>query len=113
LRFAAWFLWITPFETALSSFFEAFAKAVSAAPLSAAAMARRVARTSVFSSLLTMRLRSRAFSLVLLRLICDLMFATLFRPSLIANRMLSVGGRGAAARRVQVWEPARKPRNKL
>ena len=37
-------------------------------------------RTAVFSALLTDLLRTRAFSLVLFRLICDLMFATLRRP---------------------------------
>jgi hypothetical protein len=76
LRFAAWFSWMTPLLTALSSFLDAFASAFSAAALSPAAIASRVRRTSVFSSLLTALLRSRAFSLVLLRLICDLMFAT-------------------------------------
>src|SRR5690606_17060745 len=76
LRFAAWFSWMTPLLTALSSFLVAFCSAFSAAALSPAATASRVRRTSVFSSLLTALLRSRAFSLVLLRLICDLMFAT-------------------------------------
>ena len=75
LRLAAWFLWITPFETALSSFLPASANAVAAAALSPAAAASRVARIAVFSSLFTALLRSAAFRLVPMRLICDLMFA--------------------------------------
>src|SRR6185369_1921304 len=74
--FAAWFAWMTPLLTALSSFFEAAcndAVAVSTSPASAASRKRP---TRVLSSDLTALLRSRRRSLVRLRLICDLMLAT-------------------------------------
>jgi hypothetical protein len=64
----------------------------SAAALSPAVTAVRVERMSVLSSLLTALLRSRAFSLVLLRLICDLMFAT-------CGRFLYRSVRNAGSRR--------------
>src|SRR3954470_9933179 len=79
LRFAAWFWWMTPLLTALSSFFDAVRRALDAAALSPEAMAVRVARTAVLTSLLTALLRSWAFLFVPMRLICDLMFATLIR----------------------------------
>src|SRR5699024_2856465 len=50
LRFAAWFLWITPLLTALSSFLLASRSAVSAASLSPEEMAVRTCRTCVLSS---------------------------------------------------------------
>ena len=53
---------------------------VLAAATSPASAASRYLRMAVFSEDLTDLLRSRAFSLVLMRLICDLMFATLRRP---------------------------------
>src|SRR4051794_36903203 len=66
---------MTPLLAALSSFLLALRSAASAAFLSPAVMASRVARTAVLSSLLTALLRSCAFLLVPMRLICDLMFA--------------------------------------
>src|SRR3954466_14478458 len=74
LRFAAWFWWMTPLLAALSSFLVAVTSVASAALLSPELIASRVRRIAVFSSLLTALLRSCALSLVLLRLICDLMF---------------------------------------
>src|SRR5680860_30214 len=73
---AAWFWWMTPLLAALSSFFDARSRAAVALSLSPAAIAVRVARTAVRSSLLTARLRSVDFWLVRMRLICDLIFAT-------------------------------------
>src|SRR3954465_11296837 len=75
LRLAAWLAWMTPFEVALSSFLVARRSASSAFFLSPAAIAAWVARMAVLSSLLTALLRSCAFLLVPMRLICDLMFA--------------------------------------
>src|SRR3954469_23731318 len=75
LRLAAWLAWMTPFEVALSSFLVARRRASSAFFLSPAAIAAWVARMAVLSSLLTALLRSCAFLLVPMRLICDLMFA--------------------------------------
>src|SRR3546814_20022762 len=81
LRFAAWFWWMTPLLTALSSCLVAVMSAFSAAALSPAATASRVRRPSVLSCLLTALLRARAFSLDLLPLIFNLIFDTfdLFR----------------------------------
>src|SRR5580692_1586300 len=76
LRLAAWFLWMTPLLTALSSLIDASCIAVSAASALPVSAASRNLRTYVFSSDLTALLRSRAFSFCLLRLIWDLMFAT-------------------------------------
>lgn len=92
LRFDAWFLCRTPLLTALSSLTAAFFRAASAAALSPAETAVRVVRMTVLSSLFTALLRSRAFSLVLLRLICDLMFAT-------CGRFLYRSVRNAGSRR--------------
>src|SRR5882757_4099664 len=67
---------MTPFETALSSARDAsrvYSVAFSTSPAAAASRALRIA---VFREDLTALLRSRAFSLVLIRLIWDLMFAT-------------------------------------
>src|SRR5436190_20913975 len=66
---------MTPLLAALSSFLVARARAVLAAFLSPAVIASRVTRIAVFSSLLTALLRSCAFLLVPMRLICDLMLA--------------------------------------
>src|SRR5579871_4075904 len=74
--FAAWFLWMTPFETALSSWREAARVSSSAFATSPASTASRALRIAVLSEDLIDWLRWRAFSLVLIRLICDLMFAT-------------------------------------
>src|ERR1700677_707579 len=76
LRFAAWFLWMTPLETALSSLREATCSALVAASTLPDSTASRNLRTWVRSSDLTALLRWCAFSFCLLRLICDLMFAT-------------------------------------
>src|SRR5690606_11967766 len=76
LRLAAWFLWMTPFDAALSSLravSAASALASSTLPASAASWNRR---TAVFSAERTDLLRARAASFWRLRLICDLMFAT-------------------------------------
>src|SRR5262245_46019636 len=95
LRLAAWFLWITPLLTALSSFLEAVFRASSAASLSPEAAASRNLRTQVRSSLLTALLRSVRFSFVLMRLSCDLMFAT-FDDSFF-GRMVAVRGRQSSS----------------
>src|SRR5262249_51389104 len=76
LRFAAWFLWITPLLAALSRLRLASRMASTAASVSPASAASRNLRTLVFSDDLTALLRCLAFSFCLLRLICDLMFAT-------------------------------------
>src|SRR5262245_50387959 len=76
LRFAACFLWITPLLAALSRLRLASRMASTAASVSPASAASRNLRTLVFSDDLTALLRCLAFSFCLLRLICDLMFAT-------------------------------------
>src|SRR5699024_1713558 len=76
LRFAAWFWWMMPLEAALSSLREATFRASPAASASPAETAVRTLRTWVLSSDFAARLRSRACSFVLFRLIWDLMFAT-------------------------------------
>src|SRR5499427_8185384 len=76
LRFAAWFLWMTPLLAALSRLCDAACIATVAASTSPASAASRNLRTAVFSDDLTALLRWRAFSFCLLRLIWDLIFAT-------------------------------------
>src|SRR5215510_15253829 len=76
LRFAAWFLWMTPLLAALSRLRQASRMATAAASASPASAASRNLRTLVFSDDLTALLRCLAFSFCLLRLIWDLMFAT-------------------------------------
>src|SRR6266516_5901457 len=76
LRFAAWFLWMTPLLAALSRLCDAVRIATVAASASPASAASRNLRTAVFSDDLTALLRCRAFSFCLLRLIWDLIFAT-------------------------------------
>src|SRR6478736_5434152 len=76
LRLAAWFLWMTPLEAALSSFLAAVRPAVIAASLSPASASSRNLRTADFRPVFTALLRSWAFSFCLFRLIWDLMFAT-------------------------------------
>src|SRR5262252_6820634 len=76
LRFAAWFLWMTPLLAALSRLCDAVRMATVAASTSPASAASRKPRTAVFSDDLTALLRCLAFSFCLLRLIWDLMFAT-------------------------------------
>jgi len=73
---AAWLRWMTPLLTALSSCRDAMLNAACARSWSSASAASRKWRTAVFSDDLTLLLRIRAFSLVRLRLIWDLMFAT-------------------------------------
>src|SRR5258708_992510 len=76
LRFAAWFLWMTPLLAALSRLAHAMRMASVASATSPSSAASRNLRTAVFSDDLTALLRWRAFSFCLLRLIWDLMFAT-------------------------------------
>src|ERR1700757_238502 len=96
LRLAAWFLWMTPLLTALSSLMLAARIAASAASALPASAASRNLRIAVFSSDLTALLRRRAFSFCLLRLIWDLMFAT---KEASEFRKRSDGARDPPARR--------------
>src|SRR6478672_8954883 len=73
---AAWLAWITPLLAALSSWREATPSASTAAVRSPESAASRKRRTAVFSDERTLLLRRRAASLVRMRLIWDLMFAT-------------------------------------
>src|SRR5690242_9911081 len=73
---AAWFLWITPADAALSSLRLAAAASVLACSASPASAASRKRRTADFSADFTDLLRSCAASFCRLRLIWDLMFAT-------------------------------------
>src|SRR5687767_2155802 len=87
---------MTPLLTALSSFFDASARLSVALSLSPVVMASRAARTADLTSLLTALLRSWAFLLVPMRLICDLMFAiAVLRSFVRRNRSDAVRGRGA------------------
>src|SRR5436305_15003556 len=85
LRFAAWFLWMMPLLTALSSCRDAACAnsvALATSPASAASRNRRMCvRSADFIALL----RVRAFSFVLFRLIWDLMFATGKEPSMSSD----------------------------
>src|SRR5664279_5102391 len=92
LRFAAWFLCRMPLPAALSRVLVAATRRAVAVSLSPALIASRVARIAVLTWLLTWRLRSCAFLLVPMRLICDLIFAT-FRCFLVCGSEM-VGGRG-------------------
>src|SRR5258708_8693083 len=67
---------MTPFETALSSWREAARVSSSALAWSPASTASRALRIAVLSDDLIDWLRWRRFSLVLIRLIWDLIFAT-------------------------------------
>lgn len=73
---AAWLAWMTPLLAALSSFLLVLTSSSEALSFSPAATASRKERIAVRSDDFTDWLRSRALSLVLFRLICDLMFAT-------------------------------------
>src|SRR5689334_24458658 len=73
---AAWFLWMTPLEAALSSLRPAAAASAFAWSASPASAASRKRRTADFSADFTDLLRSCAASFCRLRLIWDLMFAT-------------------------------------
>src|SRR5690606_7338139 len=107
LRFAAWFAWMTPFETALSSLREAAWSAVVAASLSPAATASRTRRTYVLSSDLTALLRRRAFSFVRMRLIWDLMLATCGLSGSV-RRSERIGRRGRLQLRDWGGEPVER-----
>src|SRR6478735_11087292 len=91
LRFAAWFLWMTPLETALSSFLAASWPSLTALSLSPASAASRNLRTAVFRLVLTALLRSCRFSFCLLRLIWDLMFATCYAFVMGVDRSVRQG----------------------
>src|SRR5690242_15478229 len=92
LRLAAWFLWMMPLLAALSRALLAVARAVAAASASPASAAVRKRRTDVFRADLTATLRCRRRSLVLFRLIWDLMFATR-EPRCLAGGMVWSCGR--------------------
>ena len=72
---------MTPFDTATSSSREAVFNSAAIVFESPAVTASRNLRTAVLSSERTDLLRRRALSLVLMRFICDLIFATKLRPS--------------------------------
>ena len=76
LRFAAWFLWMTPLLAALSRAFDAARCSSVAFSVSPASTASRNRRTAVRTDERTDLLRCRRFSFVLTRLIWDLMLAT-------------------------------------
>src|SRR6476469_4717833 len=67
---------MTPFDAALSRLRDAAANSTCAVALSPASTAARTRRTAVFSADLTDLLRTRAASLVRMRLIWDLILAT-------------------------------------
>src|SRR5262249_29251293 len=117
LRFAAWFLWMTPLLAALSRLCDAVRMATVAASTSPASAASRNLRTAVFSDDLTALLRCRAFSFCLLRLIWDLIFAT--RKPRSGSGLVGWGAgeshtrgsptnpwRGATLRRGRISQPA-------
>src|ERR1700709_1617849 len=89
---------MTPLLTALSSCLDACRKAVLALSLSPASAASRKDRIAVFSELLVLLLRSRAASLVRIRLIWDLMFATKLPQMSIVEPNESTDGPGAGCR---------------
>src|SRR5689334_18254805 len=95
LRLAAWFLWMTPLEAALSSCLPASTARflASSAPDSAAS---RNLRTAVFSADFTALFRSCAASFCRLRLIWDLMFATGARSRLVVRVWEKFGVPGRA-----------------
>ena len=76
LRFAAWFLWMTPADAALSSLRSARAASRGPRRCRRRRRPRGSWRTAVFSADFTDLLRSCAASFCRLRLIWDLMFAT-------------------------------------
>ena len=80
---AAWLAWMTPLLTALSSWRAAALNAAWASSFLPCSAASRNWRIAVLSADLTLLLRRRATSLVRMRLIWDLMFATenLEKPS--------------------------------
>src|SRR3954465_5882677 len=76
LRLAAWFLWMTFLDAALSSFLVASPASFLASSVLPASTASVKRRTAGLSAERTDLLRSRASSFCRLRLICDLIFAT-------------------------------------
>src|SRR5882762_5050982 len=82
---AAWLSWITPLLAALSSCRPASRSSSRALSLSPASAASRNLRIAVFTDDLTDLLRSRAASLVRIRLICDLILATRGSPSVFGG----------------------------
>src|SRR5690606_18113019 len=75
LRFAAWFLWMTPLLAALSSWRAAArCSSVACATFPASAASRNL-RTAVFRDDRTARFRIRAFSFCRMRFFCCLMLA--------------------------------------
>src|SRR5215213_9262435 len=91
LRLAAWFLWMTPADAALSSLRVASCASTRARSASPEAAASRKWRTAVLSADFTDLLRSCAFLFCRLRLIWDLMFAT-GRPQGLVRQELGVRG---------------------
>src|SRR6476659_7944929 len=98
---AAWLAWMTPLLAALSSWRDAVLIASWAAARSPASAASRKCRTAVLRDERTLLLRRRAASLVRIRLIWDLMFATK------ASTFGSVHGK------YTVMEPADRPAGNL
>jgi hypothetical protein len=90
---------MTPFDTATSSSRVALLSSVAIALESPAASASRNRRIAVLKDERTDLLRRRAFSLVLIRLIWDLIFATNVKPSGWVN--LSAEGYQPPARRLK------------
>src|SRR3954447_542058 len=86
LRLAAWFLWITPLPAALSRARAAARCSSTASSALPASTASRNFRTAVRTAERTDLLRWRRFSLVLTRLIWDLMLATRLPRSLSCHR---------------------------
>ena len=86
LRLAAWFLWITPLLAALSRARDAARCSSVASSVLPASTASRNFRTAVRTAERTDLLRWRRFSLVLTRLIWDLMLATRLPRSLSCHR---------------------------
>src|SRR3954449_1656018 len=96
---------MTPLLAALSSALLAVWRAVAAAAASPASAAVRNRRTAVFSADLTATLRCRRRSLVLFRLIWDLMFATR-EPRCLAGGCTSDN---ASGRHAHTDRPAKIP----
>src|SRR5665647_2565541 len=100
---AAWFLWMTPLLTALSSLVEATLSASAAAWASPDAAAALNLRIQVRSSLLTALLRSVRRAFVLMRLSWDLIFATRTLSQIRLGRWCSVI-RATEATRNRAWK---------
>src|SRR5262245_743716 len=96
--FAAWFGWMTPLLTALSSLRAASRMSGPAVAASPAAAASRNLRTAVLSEDFTALLRCLACSFCLLRLIWDLMFATDASGPELCGGLRATNDRGRARR---------------